>query len=279
MIEYLLSLSILIAAVILIRAVFRKTVSLRAIYALWLVVVIRMLLPITLFEVALPLPKYAQAPLPEQTELSEKPEIAPSVPQASPIIMPASSGTDKIASSNPITEEERIPEAPETASPINPYHVADLVWLCGAAITAAWMLFTGVSYTMRLKKSRRLKKVVHGTKVYVSDHAGVPCIAGLSPSVYITPEKAATVSSTSNANRSIITKWRCPAGAIDFFFIFMLVYSLIHVLRNGQYPKMCFKGIVFSVSAANELLKGSADFSVTYHFVQKKTDKPKYVVL
>ena len=50
MIEYLLSLSLLIAVVLLIRAVFRKTVSPRVTYALWLLVVIRMMVPVTLFE-------------------------------------------------------------------------------------------------------------------------------------------------------------------------------------------------------------------------------------
>ena len=49
MIEYLLSLSLLIAVVLLIRAVFRKTVSPRVTYALWLLVVIRMMVPVTLF--------------------------------------------------------------------------------------------------------------------------------------------------------------------------------------------------------------------------------------
>ena len=60
MIEYLLSLSLLIAVVLLIRAVFRKTVSPRVTYALWLLVVIRMMVPVTLFEVDVTLYNYLQ---------------------------------------------------------------------------------------------------------------------------------------------------------------------------------------------------------------------------
>ena len=51
MAEYLISLSLLITVVLLIRAIFRKSISPRVMYALWLVVVFRMCLPVSLFEV------------------------------------------------------------------------------------------------------------------------------------------------------------------------------------------------------------------------------------
>ena len=56
--EYILSVSLLIIAVLLIRAAFRKTVCPRAVYVLWLVVVIRMALPITLFEIGVTVPEF-----------------------------------------------------------------------------------------------------------------------------------------------------------------------------------------------------------------------------
>ena len=72
MIEYLLSLSLLIAVVLLIRAVFRKTVSPRVTYALWLLVVIRMLVLVTLFEADVTLYNYLQNWQTEQAEQTEE---------------------------------------------------------------------------------------------------------------------------------------------------------------------------------------------------------------
>ena len=72
MIEYLLSLSLLIAVVLLIRAVFRKTVSPRVTYALWLLVVIRMMVPVTLFEADVTLYNYLQNWQTEQAEQTEE---------------------------------------------------------------------------------------------------------------------------------------------------------------------------------------------------------------
>ena len=60
MAAYLISLSLLIAAVLLIRGIFRRTVSPRVVYALWLAVVIRMFLPVALFEVNVELPAFLQ---------------------------------------------------------------------------------------------------------------------------------------------------------------------------------------------------------------------------
>ena len=47
---YFVTLSLLILAVLGVRAVFRKTVSPRLIYALWIAVALRLCLPISLFE-------------------------------------------------------------------------------------------------------------------------------------------------------------------------------------------------------------------------------------
>ena len=50
---YFVTLSLLILAVLGVRAVFRKTVSPRLIYALWIAVVLRLCLPVSLFDFGL----------------------------------------------------------------------------------------------------------------------------------------------------------------------------------------------------------------------------------
>lgn len=216
MIQYLLSLSLLIVVVLLIRGIFRKTVSPRAIYALWLVVVIRMLVPISLFEVDVTLPEFLQAQQIVQEEQSEQlPEdsvASAGVQEQSPITFPvqptptipsqSTSLTTTITPTVPVETTPTQPIIPETNPEepnfetseepvsINWKRIADLVWLCGAVIVAAWVILTAVTYNRRLYKDRQFYRTVRGTKVYISESTGVPCIAGFIPSIYITPEAA-----------------------------------------------------------------------------------------
>ena len=232
MIEYLLSLSLLIAVVLLIRAVFRKTVSPRVTYALWLLVVIRMMVPVTLFEVDVTLYNYLQNWQTEQAEQTEEmPEdseeiseenvqspgtelqqttptypsqntspVTPAYPPSTPFIpttptVPGDITPDvpivpETEAEPPILSEDVIPEVPEEPAIIYWQRIANLVWFIGAAVIAVWVLCTAVIYNRRLVKNRILHRTVRGTKVYISEDASVPCISGLIPSIYITPEAA-----------------------------------------------------------------------------------------
>jgi len=211
MIEYLLSLSLLIVVVLLIRAVFRKTVSPRAIYALWLAVVVRMLLPFTLFEAAVTLPEFLQSRQTEQLVKEEKAadhvqEQSPTTIPANPVynrsdspdypsvttpihpITPAAPGIPDTEAEKRIVPEEPIDDIPKEPVPVNWKRILDLIWFSGAAIASVWVLLTSIIYSRQLNKDRILHRTVRKTKVYVSAYAGVPCIAGLIPSIYITPE-------------------------------------------------------------------------------------------
>jgi len=232
MIEYLLSLSLLIAVVLLIRAVFRKTVSPRVTYALWLLVVIRMMVPVTLFEADVTLYNYLQNWQTEQAEQTEEmPEdsevvseenvqspgtelpqttptypsqnttpVTPAYPPSTPFIptTPTVPGdippvvpiVPETEAEPPILSEDVIPEVPEEPAIIHWQRIANLVWFIGAAVIALWLLCTAVTYNRRLVRNRILHRTVRGTKVYISEDASVPCISGLIPSIYITPEAA-----------------------------------------------------------------------------------------
>jgi len=231
MIEYLLSLSLLIVVVLLVRTAFRKTVSPRAIYALWFVVVIRMFLPITLFEVDLPDLFHArqteqmtqdsetevgdkdQSP---ETELPQTTPINPSqsnttvTPEYPSVIVPVTPVTPTVPSGpSPIpptiseTGKENLIfydtppiDAPNEPIPTNWRQAANLIWLIGAVVSAVWVLFTGITYNRRLVKNRVLYRTVRCTKVYISENAGVPCISGIIPSIYITPAAVNSKSET-----------------------------------------------------------------------------------
>lgn len=210
MIEYLVSLSLLICAVLLIRGIFRKTVSPRVIYALWMVVVIRMLLPITLFEVDVTIPEFLHNRQTEQDEHSEQlPENSytsaelsqttptypsqntmPTTPTVPDVITPAAPITPETGAELPMSPEEQTPEVPEEPVRVNWQQIANLVWFIGADTAAVWVFFIGITYNRRLTRNRIFHRTVRGTKVYISEDASVPCISGLIPSIYITPDAA-----------------------------------------------------------------------------------------
>ena len=120
MLEYLLSLSLLIVVVLLIRGIFRKTVSPRAIYALWLVVVLRMLLPITLFEVDVTLPEFMQRQQIVQEEQSEQvpedSEISADMQEQAPVSTPMQTAPTIPSQST----SQTTPEYPTVITPITP---------------------------------------------------------------------------------------------------------------------------------------------------------------
>lgn len=193
MTTYLISLSLLICAVLLIRWIFRKTVSPRAIYVLWLVVVLRMCLPITLFEVAVQMPDFPQY---EKTEQQQEIVFQPAeTAEREGIETPV---REPVQSPLPMTKEPEIimsTEVPievtrEEETSVDVGRIFMTIWLTGSAVMAAWFSITGGIYHHRLRKDRRLHTELGRIKVYVSESAGVPCIAGIVPSIYITPSAA-----------------------------------------------------------------------------------------
>lgn len=226
MIEYILSVSLLIVAVLIIRAIFRKTISPKVIYALWLVVVIRMVLPISLFEVTVTVPEFLHTEQNGNEEQSQTPPmlengdnendltenipiqtlpITPIIPGEQEQIPPAALPVTPIAPSEP---EPVIPNEPDLIEPSTPgpetqiepekpikktisftyVDVINTVWLAGVLAVEWWVIFTASSYEEKLRKNRKFYKNIGRTKVYISKSADVPCVAGVIPSVYITPE-------------------------------------------------------------------------------------------
>ncbi len=193
MTAYLISLSLLICAVLLIRGIFRKTVSPRAIYALWLVVVLRMCLPITLFELNVQIPDFPQYEKTEQqqeiviqpAETAEREVVETIVREPVQSLVPTTKEPEIIMSREvpvEVTQEEKIS--------VDVGRIFMSIWLTGSAVMAVWFSITGGIYHLRLRKDRRLHTELGRIKIYVSESTGVPCIAGLVPSIYITTSAA-----------------------------------------------------------------------------------------
>jgi len=216
MYTYLITLTLLIVFVVLIRSIFRKTVSPRILYALWLVVIIRMFLPITLIEVDFSRLNWAQVGDEIQdglpvTSLGDGDRYS----QSGQITVVSPSQTDEsLGSATPsLTPTQDIPDTWETEQgemqtsvppaqsaealpnenistnrPISWRPILLAVWGVGSAMLAVWFAITGAVFHYQLYKERKLYRTIHHTKVYLTDRPGVPCLAGIIPSIYIQTE-------------------------------------------------------------------------------------------
>ena len=178
MLREVLTVSALILAVLLVRAVFKNRISKRMVYALWLVVLLKLCLPGTL--VSLPVLPAEEAAAPVQraetpartAPVVQQPAQAAAQPQT-PVQQPVSPAQ---AAAEPAA-------APLTAMPL-----FQIIWACGSALLGLWLLGTWLVFTVRLHRSRKFLGKHGRTNIYVSNRIQSPCLAGLIPVVYLTED-------------------------------------------------------------------------------------------
>ena len=172
MIRETLTLSALIAAILLVRAVFKNRVPKRMIYALWLVVLLKLCLPGTLF--SLPVLPAEQTAAPVQR--AEFPA------QTAPVTQPPAQAVQPQTPAQPVTQEPANP----AAKPLTAMQIFQIIWFSGSALLGLWMLGSWLVFTIRLRKSRKFLGRHGKTSIYVSSRIPSPCLAGLIPAVYLT---------------------------------------------------------------------------------------------
>lgn len=178
MLREVLTVSALILAVLLVRAIFKNRVPKRMVYALWLVVLVKLCLPGTL--VSLPiLPAEETAAPVQRVELPA--QTAPVVLQpAQAVVQP------QVSAQQPVSPAQEAAEAP--AKPLTAMQILQIVWAGGSALLGLWLLGTWLVFAIRLHKSRRFLSKRGGTRIYVSSAVKSPCLAGLVPAVYLTED-------------------------------------------------------------------------------------------
>ena len=187
MAEWILMSSLLIVIVLAVRALFRGRMGLRLRYALWLLVLLRLLVPGTVFQTGLSVLNYV--PLPQTAAVQAQPSQSggsPSAPEAEP--MPV----------RPEGEAEPRPSGPAAAPDSAPAGAADwrgvltAVWLGGAGVLAAALLACNLRFYLRLRRMRRAHPIPGiAVPVYVARGLPSPCLYGFPrPAVYLTPAAA-----------------------------------------------------------------------------------------
>ncbi len=192
----LITSSILIVLIAALRPLLRGKIDPRAQYALWLLVAVRLLLPVNLFTSA-----YSALALLDRAE--QPPQIVQTVGQTA---IPVRSYDDARAEviedyrrqggreadltpadlSDIDAQARQLMRGPTLAQLAEKY--AKAVWLAGAAIMAAWFIMVNLGLRRRLRGAKRLDGVTCLLPVYVSDALPSPCLCGtVRPRIYVTP--------------------------------------------------------------------------------------------
>ena len=178
MVKEVLSVSALILAVLLVRAIFKDRVPKRMIYALWLVVLLKLCLPGTLFSLPVLPAEEAAAPV-QSTERLE---------QTAPVIQqPVQSTTQpQTPVQQPVSPAQKTVKP--TAKSLTTTQILQIVWFSGSALLGLWLVGAWAVFTIRLHRDRRFLGKRGGTCIYVSGAVKSPCLAGLLPAVYLTQD-------------------------------------------------------------------------------------------
>lgn len=171
---FLINSSILIGLVLIIRRILRKQIAPGMLYALWLIPLIRLLIPFGFVE----LPAFTGAPafFSAPYTIFEEQEILPDQPADSPDI--SSPMTSPKSPANTTAPSENPPAFSENEQSLDPASVIPGIWLCGSLV----LFFYVVVSNCRLKRSIRFMDEAHRDcllPVCCSDAVVSPCLFGL----------------------------------------------------------------------------------------------------
>ena len=194
MTEILIASSVLILALLLIRKLFSGSLSRRVQYALWALVLVRLLLPVQL--PAMDFSVLTAAKPVEKTvtqSISEQPIYVP-VAQAPLEEHPTARKTapehtlTAVGNSVWIAQEEQ--KTAVEYKRLSPYTVLFWVWIAGSCAVGAFLLFANLRFWLWLRRVRKPYEVKNcKLRVYLIE-AGLPspCLFGLfRPAIYLTP--------------------------------------------------------------------------------------------
>ncbi|MBQ8280200.1 MAG: M56 family metallopeptidase [Roseburia sp.] len=192
MTSWIVASSVAILAVTLLRYIFKGKISLRLRYALWLLVAIRLLIPVNFGESLLSIQNLAIA-MQEQSQA----QGAIQVSEQYPADMDYAGFYDQVIEQYK-SREFRAPE-PNEGSGENSitekiYVVCIAIWGVGAALFGAAFIATNCLFGVKIKKNREKIEVTYSSlPVYISKEVETPCLFGIiRTNIYVTKSVAET---------------------------------------------------------------------------------------
>lgn len=201
MIEWIVSSSILIAAVLLLRLIFQGKISKRLQYALWGLVVLRLLIPISLAQsaasVANLFTSMTQMPVVQAASGSLTSEDAYDLVFQE--VLAEHNITSDRYSAYPRFQREAILQKyePEVQAKLDTYEQAydtarllNILWFAGFAGMSLCLLGSNLFFAVRLKRTRKRLPSSASLPVFQTDAVQTPCLVGLFCTTIYLPDTA-----------------------------------------------------------------------------------------
>lgn len=189
--SWILSASVLIAAVLAVRRIFRGRINPRFQYALWLLVLLRLLLPVNVGQSAASVMNFLpvlEAPAVIQAPAENHSAAAPTAALAEPVqaLAPAQPDQNQAPAAS-----EKVPAPAAVPVQKDSLDLARLLpgaWLAGIAVVLLCLLFSNLRFALRLRRSRKKAGIYRKLPVYECAWLETPCMFGLlHPAIYLSP--------------------------------------------------------------------------------------------
>ncbi|MBU5457339.1 M56 family metallopeptidase [Oscillibacter sp. MSJ-31] len=275
--EILLTSSVLILALLALRQLFRRTVSRRMQYALWLLVLVRLLVPVNVGTLA---HNVLSAAEPVQAVVEERLDTPVLYVQGGTERRPAQLLPGKESQGEPLSpQSDAAQSAPAdeyyTVTPT--YRTVTLsealtyVWYAGMVGVGAWFLFTNLRFARALRKARTPYRV-EGCRypVYLMSALPSPCLFGvLRPAIYLNNAAAASpellrfvLAHEQTHARHLDPLWSLLRGLCLTVYWFDPLVWLAAVLSREDGELACDEGTLRALGADERTAYGKALLSL-----------------
>lgn len=189
--EWAASASALILVALLMRALLGNRLHAKIRYALWAVVLLRLLVPASL-EMTVPKLPSLSPPDAMRTESIYVLPIETKPVGEGGAFLGADGTVIDIHSFGYSRLEDGGQKITRYAAKITPLELLEILWAAGAAVMAVWLLAANLRFAARLRRIRKPLKGIHSPiPVYMAAALPSPCLVGLlRPAVYVTAEAA-----------------------------------------------------------------------------------------
>ena len=243
--EILITSTVLIAVILLVRMIFQGRVSQRLIYGVWLLVAVHLLIPVQLYKLDFSVLKAAQPLIQAISDKVEKPIAGMSREEAYSAVLQDYLVHDQTAFIPEVQEQLRqdaaigiVPDEQTLAQLLNAYpqqellrpevqqqveqqlssrasmptlgQITAVVWIVGLLLMAEWFILINLRFRRKLGKSRvPAEDLDCPIPVYISAEVASPCLVGtFKPAIYLTPESAAYPVILRHVLTHELTHWR-----------------------------------------------------------------------
>ncbi|MBO5256436.1 MAG: M56 family metallopeptidase [Clostridia bacterium] len=185
---WFLTSGIVMAAVILLRAMLKNRIGIRMRYALWLIVVLRLLFPFHIGE----------STFSGENLYRELPKWSMTLEETIRFEVETAGMTDEQIKAKRFLEADDLNPRTNTMEKLSSFRIDDFprlartVWLIGCIAVGGVFLAANLRFSLRLRRSRtRLDEADTPVPVYVSGAVNSPCLFGFPrPAIYLTTETA-----------------------------------------------------------------------------------------